>query len=74
MVEEVDNISPHTHDYLSQISAITRALLDKASPISMDKYVKELKQLREDTSLAPSVVTPAMIKIEMIEPELAWIV
>ena len=36
----------------------------------MENYIKEVKRIREETSLVPSEVTPAMIKMEVMDPEL----
>ena len=53
MASEVDNIKPNIHEYLKNLCAITRNFTDKASTITMDNYVKEVKQLRETTSYGP---------------------
>ena len=67
---EVDNANPYTQEYLNNLSTITRSLLYKANIISMDKYAKEVKQLREATFLGPPVFSPAIIKKEIMQPEL----
>ena len=62
-----------TKRYLQELAALTRLLYDKAQPIYLGKYTKEVNQMREGNSSGPSYVTPSMVKTEVLDPELAEI-
>ena len=70
---EIPDLDPYTRIYLNQISTITRSLPDQDQPISLEKYIKEVRRLREATFSGPSYFNPAMVKSEALDPELAEI-
>ena len=67
---EGDIVNAHTKNLLGDIKSSTEDLTYKVHPISMEKYVKEVKRLREATFSGPSIVIPAIVKTETLDPEL----
>ena len=59
-----------TRKLLKHLKSVTGALPKKASPISLEDYIKEVQCLRESTSSGTSLVTPAMAKTEVTDLEL----
>lgn len=70
---ELEGLDEYTTTYLSQLRAVDGHLPSPATPISFDEYTTEVNRLREGTSSGPSDVTPAMIKTELMDDELAEI-
>ena len=73
--EEVDDTSgnAHTGKFLKYLKAVTGALPEKAYPISLEDYTKEVQSIRSSTYSGPSLVIPAMVKTEVLYPELRGI-
>ena len=81
MTEWVDNIflgnyvevsarNIRTRKFLKHLKSVTGKLPDKASPFSLEDYIKIFNSLRESTSPGTSIVTPTMVKTEVLYPEL----
>ena len=70
---DIPHLDIYTKRYLQELSAITSSLPDQAQPVSMKEYTKEVGRLREGTSSRPSDATPAMVRTEVLDPELAVI-
>lgn len=56
---------------LDQLEAVNGGPPSEAKPIPFLEYLDEVKLVREKTSSGPSDVTPAMVKAEATDPELA---
>eukprot|EP00957_Ditylum_brightwellii_P097932 7458650-Ditylum_brightwellii.AAC.1 len=67
----IPHLDQHTQLYLDQLRRVDNAIVSKAEPMTFDEYVGEVKRLQERTSSGPSMVTPAMIKTEILDPYLA---
>ena len=70
---DIPHLDIHTKIYLQELSTLTCSLPDQAQPISLEEYTEEVGRLREGTSSGTSSVTPAMVKTEFLDPELAKI-
>ena len=60
----------HTRKFLKHLKSVTGKLPDKASPISLEDYIKRFNVLIKSTSPGTSIVTPTMVKTEVLYPEL----
>ena len=60
----------HTRTFLNNLKSVTVAILDPATPITLEDYVTKVNHLIESTSSCPSIVTPAMVKKEALDTEL----
>ena len=67
---EVSARNIHTRKFLKHLKSVTGKLPDKASPINLEDYIKLFNILRKSTSPGTSVVTPTMVKTEVLYPEL----
>ena len=72
LVKEVDTalVDTQTRSLLSHLKSVTGNLPEKATPITLEEYIKEIKSLRESTYSDTSPVTPAMDKTEVMDTEL----
>ena len=68
---DIPHLDIYTKRYLQEIAALTRSLPDKYQPISLEEHTKEVNWIREGKSLGPYDFTPAMVKTEILDPELA---
>ena len=71
---DIDNIITHTKSYLRHLCEITKTILDKPPPITLENYIKEVKILGKSMSLGPYVIIPAMVKTKAMDMELVEIV
>ena len=62
----INNTDPNTKSYLSRLSSMTKTLPYNTLPIPLENYIKEVKIIREYTSLGPSSDIPALVKTEAI--------
>eukprot|EP00957_Ditylum_brightwellii_P072678 5523308-Ditylum_brightwellii.AAC.1 len=69
--EPIIKIKEYIQLYLDQLRAVNGLILQPAKLVSFTQYLKEVKCLREHTSSGPSEITPAMVKIEALDPEMA---
>ena len=70
---DITNLDICTKRYLQELAALTRLLPDKYQPISLEEYIKKVNRLKERTSSGPSDATLAMVKTEVLDPELTKI-
>ena len=70
---EIPDLDPFTRRYLHQLDSINRSFYNQYHPISLEEYIKEVSIIRESTLSGPLDVTPAMVKTEALDPELAEI-
>eukprot|EP00957_Ditylum_brightwellii_P177750 13539607-Ditylum_brightwellii.AAC.1 len=64
-----------TQAFLDKCKLVTGDIPSQAKPKSFLSFLKECQRLRERTSSGPSIVTPAMVKTEALDPVLgvsAW--
>lgn len=69
----VEGIDDHTQAYLDQLKSVSGLLPEPASPVPFPHYVTAVNRLREGTSSGPSDTTPAMVRTELDDMELAEI-
>ena len=60
----------NTTTFLENLMSVIGAIPESASLITVLDYITEVNHLRESTSSGPSIVTPAMVKTESLNPEL----
>ena len=65
---EVSARNIHTRKFLKYLKYVTGKLPDKASPVSLEDYIKIFNSLRESTSPGTAVVTPTMVKTAVLYP------
>ena len=71
--QKIPELEADTNNFLQELVSITGSLSEKYEPLSLEQYVAEVNRLRETTSSSPSDITPAMIKTDSLDPELAEI-
>ena len=71
--QKITEIKADTNNFLQKLVSITVYLSDKSETLSLEQYIIKVNRLQAGTSSAPSDITPSMVKIEALEPELAEI-
>ena len=71
---EVSDRNIYTSKFLKHLKSVTGKLPDKASPFSLEDYIKIFNSLRESTSPGTSIFTPTMVNMEVLYLELREIV
>ena len=61
------------NNFLQKLASITGSIPSKAEPISFGKYITEFNRLQETTPSGTSDITPVMVKIEALDPEISEI-
>eukprot|EP00957_Ditylum_brightwellii_P171016 13018455-Ditylum_brightwellii.AAC.1 len=64
-IPKVEGIDLYTEAYLQQLQTVENQLPAQSHPVDFARYQKEVKDLGEQTSSGPSMVTPGMIKTEL---------
>ena len=67
---DVSFTNTHTRKLLKHRRSVTGDLPEKASPTSLEDYIKKFLRLRESTPSGPSIVTPDIVKTEVTNPDL----
>ena len=71
--QQLSELEANKNSFLQKLASITVSIPNKSKPISCGQYITEFDRLRETISSSPSDITPAMVKIEALDPELSEI-